>query len=229
MSRNPKKNPAASPPKRARFRLPREQREADILVAARFILDRDGYDNASLPEIAERAGVVEGTVYRYFDNKRNLFIRLAEDWYTDVLDEDYKDIDQADLFSKLRWMIARELLIIRKNPALTRFILTELRPDPNYRDMPIFSMSRKFTSAIITHLKQGVVTGELSDRIPFRVVRDMIFGGIEHQTWAYLRDEGDFSVDSAADAIAEIIYVGMGGKQAPPSPRNPNSDVGETV
>ena len=37
----------------------------------------------------------------------------------------------------------------------------------------------------------------------------MIFGAIEHQTWAYLRGEGDFSVDASAAGITEIVYDGI--------------------
>ena len=45
-------------------RLPREKREADILAAARAVFRLRGYENASISEIAERAGVVEGSIYR---------------------------------------------------------------------------------------------------------------------------------------------------------------------
>ena len=37
----------------------------------------------------------------------------------------------------------------------------------------------------------------------------MIFGGIEHQTWAYLRGEGDFSLAECAEGITEVIMRGI--------------------
>jgi hypothetical protein len=37
----------------------------------------------------------------------------------------------------------------------------------------------------------------------------MIFGCIEHHTWAFLRGEADFNVDQVADTIANVIYRGM--------------------
>lgn len=37
----------------------------------------------------------------------------------------------------------------------------------------------------------------------------MIFRGIEHQTWAYLRGEGDFSVEDSADGITDVVYRGL--------------------
>ncbi len=36
----------------------------------------------------------------------------------------------------------------------------------------------------------------------------MIFGSIEHQTWAYLRNQGEFSVDETGEAIANMVFRG---------------------
>jgi hypothetical protein len=45
--------------------------------------------------------------------------------------------------------------------------------------------------------------------VPLQIVRDMIFGAAEHHTWAFLRGEGRFSPDQAADAITNLIYHGL--------------------
>ncbi len=42
-----------------------------------------------------------------------------------------------------------------------------------------------------------------------RLVRDMIYGCVEHHTWAYLRGEGDFRVDETADMITNVVYRGL--------------------
>ncbi|GAC1468883.1 MAG: hypothetical protein PVSMB1_17550 [Gemmatimonadaceae bacterium] len=41
------------------------------------------------------------------------------------------------------------------------------------------------------------------------MVRDLMFGGVEHHTWSYLRGEGNFSVDGAANSITDLVYRGM--------------------
>jgi len=51
-------------------RLPRARREQDILDAAHAVFEERGYEAAAVSEIADRAGVVEGTVYKYFESKR---------------------------------------------------------------------------------------------------------------------------------------------------------------
>jgi AcrR family transcriptional regulator len=50
-----------------------------ILDAAREVFFRDGFMAANLDEVAERAGVAKGTLYRYFESKADLYVAvLAE-------------------------------------------------------------------------------------------------------------------------------------------------------
>lgn len=190
-------------------RLGREDRVATILTAARQVIAEHGYENALLAEVAARADVVEGTIYRYFESKRDLFIHVAEKWFEEIIGEHDPARSVNGTLNRLRFLIWRELSIIRQEPALTRFVLMELRPDPAYRSLRLYELNRKFTSAITTVLQEAIETGEFRGGVPIQLIRDMIFGGIEHQTWAYLRNEGDFSVDSAAEHLSEVIYRGM--------------------
>jgi AcrR family transcriptional regulator len=70
---------AADDPSRPR----REEKKAlsrrRILDAARTVFFRDGFMAANLDEVATRAGVAKGTLYRYFDSKAELYVAvLAE-------------------------------------------------------------------------------------------------------------------------------------------------------
>ncbi len=47
-----------------------------ILEAAREVFFRDGFMAANLDEVAERAGVAKGTLYRYFDSKAELYVAV---------------------------------------------------------------------------------------------------------------------------------------------------------
>jgi AcrR family transcriptional regulator len=50
-----------------------EQTRRDLLDAAREVFTACGYADASMEEIAERAGVTRGPLYHYFDDKQDLF------------------------------------------------------------------------------------------------------------------------------------------------------------
>ena len=65
----PGDEPVGREQKKARFR----QR---ILEAAREVFFRDGFMTANLDEVAQLAGVAKGTLYRYFDNKGELYVAV---------------------------------------------------------------------------------------------------------------------------------------------------------
>jgi AcrR family transcriptional regulator len=58
----------------------RDQKKAEsrrrILDAAREVFFRDGFMRANLDEIAEKAGVAKGTLYRYFESKADLYVAV---------------------------------------------------------------------------------------------------------------------------------------------------------
>lgn len=51
----------------------KEQRRTDILNAALKVFAKNGFDRATIAEIAEIAGIGKGTVYEYFKSKKELF------------------------------------------------------------------------------------------------------------------------------------------------------------
>jgi AcrR family transcriptional regulator len=61
------------------FKQPRAERTyGAILDAAARVFPRLGYDGTQTPDIAKEAGVSTGAVYRYFEDKRQIFLEMAE-------------------------------------------------------------------------------------------------------------------------------------------------------
>jgi len=57
-----------------RTRKSADQRRSEILTAAATVFSDYGYRQADCQEVADRAGVGKGTVYRYFETKEALFL-----------------------------------------------------------------------------------------------------------------------------------------------------------
>lgn len=197
------------------FRLSRERRVADIMAAARAVFRERGYEDAPLSEIAERANVVEGSIYRYFDNKRDLLVKVIEDWYEGMLTDYEQQLSGiSGTRNRLRYMIWRHLTTIHEEPALCNLMFQFLRTGADYSHTAVFQLNRQYTRQTLAIVNDGIAAGELRDDLPLRLVRDMIYGCIEHHTWAYLRGEGDFDTDATADAIVDLIVNGLQKKQA---------------
>ena len=190
-------------------RLPQDRRVSDILAAANEIIEAKGFEGATMAEIAQKANIVEGTVYRYFKNKEDLLLRVAEDWFSSRY-EDLVDVSAFNgTYNKLRYLIWHSLQTIKEGPSLSRYVMTVVRPRPEYKDMKLFEINRKYTSQIRNLFKQAIESGEFKSGVPERVLRDMVFGTIEHSTWRYLRGEGEIDIEELADEITSVVYRGM--------------------
>lgn len=191
-------------------RLPAERRILDIMLAARAVFTEKGYNDALMSDIAERAGVVEGSIYRFFANKRDLLVRVVEHWYEEMLARDDEQFASVrGTWNQIRFIVHHHLSSIRREPALSRLVFQELRPDPSYRKTRLFELNQVYTHRIIDVVKAAVAQGEFRADVSPHLVRDMIYGCVEHRTWAFLRNEGDFEIEKTADSIADIIYRGL--------------------
>ncbi|WP_415182870.1 TetR/AcrR family transcriptional regulator [Phaeovulum sp.] len=66
-----------------------------VLNGARLVFLRDGFDGASVDDIAREAGVSKATLYSYFPDKRLLFMEVAKTECRRQADEALEVIDQT--------------------------------------------------------------------------------------------------------------------------------------
>jgi len=59
------------------------QRAAEILLAARTVFVRQGFERATMQEIASEAGISAGAIYRYFPSKESLITSVCAAAHTD--------------------------------------------------------------------------------------------------------------------------------------------------
>ncbi|MDB5512067.1 MAG: hypothetical protein JWR08_1550 [Enterovirga sp.] len=175
-----------------------------------------GYQETSVADIAAEIGVVEGTIYRYFTTKRDLLVAVVSDWYERILsDYDRHLAAFTNTRDQLRYMVWRHLDLIHSEPDMCRLVFGELRAGADYRQTAVFDLNRTYTRRTVEIIEAAVEKGEFRAGISLPIVRDLLFGCVEHHSFAYLRGEGDFSSDAAADAIVDIVYRGLVAEPVP--------------
>ncbi|GAA0608669.1 hypothetical protein GCM10009547_08280 [Sporichthya brevicatena] len=183
-----------------------ETRTASILAVARELLREVGYEHFLPAEVARRCGISEGLVYRYFPTKRSLLTRVAEDWFAEILTLEPELESVEGPRARLRYVIAYSLGVVRKEPKLTRFVYLELRPSSDYRETRAYELNRRFTGILGQAVSEGIAAGHFRADVDLRLLRDLVFGAIEYQSWGYLRGEDAPSVEETADAITDLVY-----------------------
>ena len=58
-------------------------------------------------------------------------------------------------------------------------------------------------------IQGGIDRGEIRPDISIPLVRDMVFGGIEHRVSGFLVNRGDFDQDETANQLTDMVMAGM--------------------
>ena len=81
-----------------------------VLAGAREVFLRDGFEGASVDDIAKVAGVSKATLYSYFPDKRLLFVEVATNECNRMADQIVEQIDESRPPVEVLSIVARQLV-----------------------------------------------------------------------------------------------------------------------
>jgi TetR/AcrR family transcriptional regulator, fatty acid metabolism regulator protein len=147
-------------------------RRAEILAAARAVFLEHPYEQASITQIAERAGCVVGTIYGYFENKRELFDAVLAAFYDELIaDIEPRFAVIEGTADRLRYLVARHL---------QKVLDREARGGESYFGSTLHRLNRRYAQYVTRTLTDGIARGELRPDLDPLMARDFLFGGLEH-------------------------------------------------
>jgi AcrR family transcriptional regulator len=117
-------------PTPTRRRLSASERRERILAAATEVFAERGYADASMGEIAQRAGVVASVIYDHFPSKRDLHIHLLEHHGQGLVERSIHAVTPAGPEEMLRESIALFVRLVEEDPFAWRFLFRDPPADP---------------------------------------------------------------------------------------------------
>jgi len=114
-------------------RLPRREREKlrqrqEMLAVALDLFAEKGYHNVSMHEVAEKSEFAVGTLYKFFQNKEDLYKALVLEQCGRFEDEIVQALEkQGDAIQRLRNYIRSKTELFRSNLPFIRLFLAESR------------------------------------------------------------------------------------------------------
>nr|HEX4318572.1 TetR/AcrR family transcriptional regulator [Kofleriaceae bacterium] len=178
MSTSQPKPTASTPPTRpSRVRLSAaggsDKREAITRAALELFVER-GFFGTAVPEIADRAGVGAGTIYRYFASKEALVNELYREqkmWFGHhVVDHFPSGLPTRELF-KTMWN--RMAKFACENPQA--FVFMELHHHARYLDADSRALEQRMLDLFITIIASAQKRGDLKPATP-RLLIGMVMG-----------------------------------------------------
>jgi len=176
---------------RSDARLNRER----ILAAACEVFAEQGLDG-EIREVAERAGVAVGTIYRHFENREALLAALLLETKRDLLDRLVGAARNEQPETALRAGMRSFAQVCERFGSLTEALFAG-------RLENLHGGHAEFTEILATILKRGIDEGVFRADIDVPAAVSMLEGTF--MSGAFLRLARERSFQRAADSIAELF------------------------
>lgn len=181
-------------PKTSQRRVRRRRKEArpvELVEAGLQEFATHGFAAARLDDVARRAGVVKGTIYRYFPDKEALFLAAVRSRITPVFDEISGFVDAfpgstRDLLTLILETIHRQL-VNSELRVLVRIIIAEGERFPALTELYYRETVAKGRALLERVVARGVARGEVrggaAADLPIVIVAPAVMAAIWRMTF----------------------------------------------
>ncbi|MEW6440409.1 MAG: TetR/AcrR family transcriptional regulator [bacterium] len=196
----------------ALFRKDKPYPPGRIKIAEAFIalLEQKEFGFITTAEIAKNAGVTEALIYKYFEDKRGLLHQVLEEYleqYLEQFQRDLKGIKGA--LNKIRKLIWSHIHVYSNNRVFAKILFLEVRNHLEYYSSKTYGMVQEYSKILLGIIEEGIRDGEIRDDIPPRLIRQVIFGSIEHLCLTGVIFKREISPDELTEDLCKFVFNGI--------------------
>lgn len=177
-----------------------------IIMAAERIFAEKGFDSATMSEIAEAAGVAEGTIYTYFNNKKDLLFSLPTERFKSFKEGTEELFEIKDTVRKLRRFIRYHFAIFLTNRNFLKTFLLDIKLNRQFYESPAYKEYLDYMKILDEILDEGKKKGVFRDSVNSRVFRNLFFGGFTHLTTRWFILGAAKAIDMMQE-IDQFVYL----------------------
>ena len=212
--------------------MPASDTRQRIIASAATVFARKGYHGASLDQVAADAGLTKGAVYWHFQSKADLFLVLLDERFQRDMSEMSVKVDaahnQADPFESLKLVLLQLADKIESDsdwPRLFLEFLGHARDDAVHQRIgAIYRQSYSWSQGLLEDLRQRGRCNQHADSFVASVFWGALVDGL---VLAWLANPQLIDLKQLMPQIAELVWQGVGPRQADLPPFSSNSSVGQ--
>lgn len=178
-------------------RMDKAERRIQILQSALSVFIEKGFNGTTTIDIANRAGISEVTVFRYFDSKKEIFMESIKP----ILLENFKDSLSYDknLDAKviLQSILKERILFIKEERAVIKLILMESEINPELADVNYIEAVTSILNTTLSSLNLELKANEF--------VLRMLMGSI--LSFLYMPANNELDIDLYVKSLVETIII----------------------
>ena len=183
-----------------------------ILQGALKLFATQSYDGTTTKHLAQAAGVAEGTLFRYFPNKKSILIEVATTGWVDILTDLLTELSEMGSYKAIAQVMKRRMLNLRENKYLLQVCFVEAQYHPELRDKIQAEVINKMTDVAEAFFQTAIERGEYRPMNP-RIVAQVFLGmftvaGFAEQT-IINPDASPKAMQEMAEGMADIFLNGV--------------------
>ncbi|MBI1276835.1 MAG: TetR family transcriptional regulator [Anaerolineaceae bacterium] len=191
-------------------------RRNQILDAATTIFAEKGFHRATIRDVAKAAGIADGTIYIYFENKTALLMgilnRLNE---SDEREASFEEAADTDINTFFRKYVRQRLEVFdQMGMNAVKIVLSEVLTNTDLRDMYYQHVVEPTFELALTYFQKWMDSGlirRFDVQMTMRMITSMVLGLL------VLRLMGDRTIEEQwqklPDVITDMVLYGIQGEQ----------------
>jgi AcrR family transcriptional regulator len=190
-------------------RKPREERWAEVVAAATEVFHERGYDAASLQDVADRVGILKGSLYYYIQSKEDLLAEVIGTAYENGL----RAVREAaggsgDPLQRLDRAVRAHVRHVCANLVGVAVYLRESSALPEARRRELLGDEEGHLAVFRNLIEQAQWDGLIHEEVAADVAAQSLLGSVN---WVYRWFEpgGRFTPDEVGRELARTAMTGM--------------------
>jgi AcrR family transcriptional regulator len=187
-------------------------RREQIVEAATRVFAEKGFRRATTREVAREAGISEGTIYNYFEDKDALLMAILDKLNeTERRAEDFEEGMATDFRGFLKGYLRRRMSLIWENREVFRVVLSEMLVNAELRELYLRRVVEPTMRVAEENFRSRMEQGEVRETdapLAMRSVAGAVLGVL---VLGLLGDEEVGSrPDEIPDVLAGLLVHGLG-------------------
>jgi len=185
-------------------------RRESIIQAAIEVFSKKGFQAAGISEIAQRAGVADGTIYQYFKNKEDLFFSIPIEKTKEFRSQVELHLEGiSGALNKIRKFVWYFLYFFKTNPEYGRLLMLEMRVSKSFVKTETYDFLKQSVSSVLDIIAEGQKEGVIRTDVDVYLLRHLILGVLEHMVSRWLLKEAKYDLIEHHQEVSRILIDGL--------------------
>ncbi len=189
-----------------------EKTRQRILKQAQALFASKGFDAATTKDIATAAKIAEGTLFRYFPNKKAILVEVVTEGWVEILTDLLTELSEMDNYKAVAKVMRKRMLRLKDSSDLFRVCFLEAQFHPDLRERIQSEIISKMTNVAEAFFQTAMDKGIYRRGNP-RIVAQVFLGmfaiaGFSNHT-IIEADASPEALQEMAEGIADIFLHGV--------------------